>query len=194
MMRSLIAIAALVAVSASADVNLTQINNNEVADATKVMDNFNALANEVNSQDARITIVEQSVGGGTTTRTFTFNGWVDLISSGLCSGEQNEGNFVNCNGLNGLNLKCKAEFGGNYSAANLEVLGEALKYGVQITFPTTGNCGLVITDYTDPATHWWTPLSPYIGTPVNRDNLTSLENECGDRYVYDVSLMCGYWD
>ena len=60
-MRSLIAIAALVGVSASADVNLTQINNNEVADATKVMDNFNALASEVNDQDGRIDTVEASV-------------------------------------------------------------------------------------------------------------------------------------
>jgi hypothetical protein len=43
MMRTLIAVAALVACSANADVTLDQINNNEVADATVVMGNFNAL-------------------------------------------------------------------------------------------------------------------------------------------------------
>ena len=194
-MRSLIAIAAMVACSGTwADVTLpNNLQENSVASATDVMDNFNALASEVNSQDSRITIVEQSVGGGTTTRTFTFSGWVDLENSPNCSNE-NQGDFIECLGINGLNLRCKSEFGDNYAAASLDVLGEALKYGVPITFPTTGYCGGAITNYDDYGV-WWLPLKPNSGIPMTKtDNSSQLEFECGSSLGYDISFMCGYWD
>lgn len=46
-MKRLIAVAALVAVSANAEVKLYQLQNSEVADATKVMGNFNALKSAI---------------------------------------------------------------------------------------------------------------------------------------------------
>jgi hypothetical protein len=55
MMRSLVAIAALVVYPCTwAEVSLTNINNNEVADADEVMGNFNALRQGVESNIASI--------------------------------------------------------------------------------------------------------------------------------------------
>ena len=49
-MRSLIAIAALLACSGAwAQIQLNEISNSTVADADDVMDNFNALKNEIES-------------------------------------------------------------------------------------------------------------------------------------------------
>lgn len=63
MMRSLLAITALSTCSGAwADVTLpNNLQKNTKASATDVMDNFNALASEVNSQDGRIDAVETSV-------------------------------------------------------------------------------------------------------------------------------------
>ena len=208
MIRLLTAVLLFASFHVAAEVTLTPLNNNTPADADDVMGNFNSLASELNTQEGRIDTVEGSVSDLSTlvdsqdsritiveqiTRTFTFNGWVNLISQGNCDSEE-QGSFVNCLGINALNLKCKSAFGGNYSAASLDVLGEALKHGVQITYPETSYCNLVISNYTDPTKEWWAPISPYSGTVLNRNALDEVAGECGGQLVYDVSVMCGYWD
>ena len=72
----------------AADVTLpNHLQESSVASAGDAMDNISALAGEANSQDARITIVGESVGGGAIARTFAFSGWVAGLSAFAdCSG------------------------------------------------------------------------------------------------------------
>ena len=177
----------------AADVTLpNHLQENSVASAADVMDNFNALAGEMNSQDARITIVEKSVGGGTIARTFAFSGWVAGLSAFAdCSGSDAEF-ALSCLGVKGSNDKCRIAYGVKYVAANLDVLAAALKYGASVSFPTE-ECGVIISNYTDPQKTWYTPLMKTSGSLIDPDNETALTSYCGAS-PSSYTLLCGYWD
>ena len=180
MIRLLTALLLFASFNVVADVTLpNNLQENSVASATDVMDNFNALASEVNSQDSRITIVEQSVGGGTTTRTFTFSNFVSDVGIAPC------GDVPVClASINDANIVCNVSFGSKYGAASLDVVAEALKYHEMMVFPSAGECGIVIKQYTSASETWYQFLEPRSGALYSS----------GDSCSYEGTLMCGYWD
>ena len=88
-MRTLIAIAALVACSGVwADVTLpNNLQENSVASATDVMDNFSVLADAVNSQDDRLSSLESQIVPANTK--LAFLGYIDSGGDRACKTEFN---------------------------------------------------------------------------------------------------------